>query len=142
MAKPGSKNVTRRSLTLLEVLIVMALIGVLSLGGLVLGKKALNSAFLKNDGMRLKNKLALAKTMAQAWEQPVALSLKVQNGRCNGVIECRGMSTRPFVLHFERILVGGKDQRFLRFKLDEFGESEELKAAPITLMVGDESFVL
>jgi hypothetical protein len=139
MVLTGSKSATRRSLTLVEVLVVLLLIGLLSAGGLVMGKKALHRAVMGGEMVRLRNKLCLAQALAQAEEQPVAIILQLQAGKCLGRIESRRPRNRPFALRIERMLIEGEEQNSLRLQFDESGT---LYAPSVTFFLGEESYPL
>jgi prepilin-type N-terminal cleavage/methylation domain-containing protein len=122
MAQAGKRRATRRSLTLLEVLVVMLLIGILAAGGLQLGKQATERVSAQVDARKLLRKLRLLSATALAHESPIALHLSKDGVRWRGSFVGRGVSLRPFSLTCDTLLLEGKPQISLLIQADEHGE--------------------
>lgn len=122
MALAGKRRATKRSLTLLEVLVVMVLIGLLATGGLHLGKQATESVTSRLDARKLDRKLSLMSATALAHETPMALQLTQEGSRWRGTFLGRSGPLRPFALSCDKLLLEGKPQISVWIHADEHGE--------------------
>lgn len=135
MEKVGQRSAIRRALTLIEILVVLLMIGLLTTGGLVLGKRALQSSTVQGEARRLGRKIQNARVVAVAEERPIFLSLQPIEGRWKGVFEGRNTTLRSFYLRCDQIFVDGHPKLALGIEIDEHGG---LSLPQIELLLGHE----
>jgi hypothetical protein len=120
---------------MLEVLVVLLLIGLLTAGGLVIGKRAMASATVQGEARRLALKVHGLQLQASASSRPLRLHLAQDEGRWRGRVEGAARSFRPFALRCDSIAQDGRPIQEVTLEIDEHGA---LRAPPLILICGQE----
>ena len=132
MATAGQKRKRTNSLTLIEILFVLLIIGIVSLGGWVAWRQGFATTQLRGATLKIDRKISLARTLAMAKGQPMTLLLTAQNHRLEGFLN--GSNRPRFHVNVERCLWNGQPFHHLAISMNSRGEL--LTSGTLTLWEG------